>query len=233
MVRRHLIVAVILCAAFLRAGAAEPPHYTFSPQPPGQIVQSLLFYPAGEGMQSQWRAVASRVYLGGSAYQWYLSIYAIDFDTAVYHLKYRSPGDGGPLSRVTRVHGSPWLPLQTLHVVGAAELEQPSVTNLVVQSHEASADCGEAQVSVFIYDWTQQRIRRVAYASNGCALEGQIVHAASGDEIRLIGPYYAPSAPLCCPTKVRAVAYLRNRNGKWVESPSYFSVTVPPPTGPR
>ncbi len=227
MVRRNFIVSGALAVALLiPAAAAEPPHYTFSPQPPGQVVQSVLFYPAGEGMQSQWRAVASRVHLGGSAYQWYLSVYAIDYDTATYKLQYRSPAQL-PLSRVTHVRGGPWLPLQSLHIVGAAEFERASVQNLVVQSHEASADCGSATVSVFIYDWTQQRIRRVAYVTNGCALEATLVGGSSGPAIRLTGPYYAATAPLCCPTKERAVAYLRYAHGRWTETPSYFPLTVP------
>ncbi len=228
MVRKNLLVAGALAVALLLpAAAAEPPHYTFSPGAPGQIVQSLLFYPAGEGMQSQWRAVASRVHLGGSAYQWYLSVYAIDYDTAVYRLKYRSPGDGRPLTRVTRAGGSPWFPQQSLHIVGAAELAQSGVQNLVVQSREASADCGSASVSVFTYDWTRQQFRLAASVTNGCALTATLEHGSTGDAVQLIGPYYSASAPLCCPTKARAVAYLRYAHGKWTESPSYFPLTVP------
>lgn len=227
MVRRHLAAAfaAALFALASSARAAEPPHYTFSPRPPGEIVQSLLFYPAGEAMESQWRAVASRVHMGGAAYQWYLSIYAIDYDTATYRLRYRSPGSGPPLSRVTRANGSNlWFPLQTMHIVGAAELEHAGVSELVVQSHETGADCGSAEVSIFNYDWTQQRVRRIAHVTNGCALAAYIVHGSSGDAVRLVGPYYAPNAALCCPTKVRAVAYLRYQRGRWIETPSYFPI---------
>ncbi|MGH7737243.1 MAG: hypothetical protein ACREMP_05180 [Candidatus Tyrphobacter sp.] len=225
MVRGNLIAIVAaLAATALYASAAEPPHYTFSPKPPGKIVQSLLFYPAGEGMQSQWRAVSSRVYLGGSAYQWHLSIYAIDFDAATYRLKYQSPRDGGPLSRVTRVGGGPWLPLETLDLVGVAELEHPGVQNLVVQTHEASADCGGASVIVYAYDWVHRRIRSVATVTNGCALRASIVHGARGYEIVLAGPYYAPNAPLCCPTRVRARAILRYSGSRWIEIPALFTL---------
>lgn len=214
-------------AWYLFARAAEPPHYTFSPRPPGQIEQSVLFYPAGEGMQGQWRAVASRVHLAASAYQWYLSIYAIDYDTATYKLVYQSPRDGRPLVKVERAHGQYWMPLQSLHIVGVGAFEQPDVQDLVVQDHEAGADCGNATVTTFIYDWTEQRVRPVAYVTNGCELSAAVVHQPGGDAIELVGPYYAAEAPLCCPTKNRVVAYLRYRNGKWVESPSYFSLTVP------
>jgi hypothetical protein len=227
MVRRHLAFALAFAAAAcLAASAAEPPHYTFSPPPPGTIVQSLLFYPAGEGMQSQWRAVASRVHLGGSAYQWYLSIYAIDNDRAEYRLHYRSPGDGPLLSRVTRVRGGPWLPLQSLHVAGAAEIERTGVQDLVVQTHEASADCGSGTVAIFIYDWSRQRVRPAVTVTNNCALAGRIVHGRAGYDVELIGPYYAANAPMCCPTKTRAVAHLRYARGRWIETPSYFPLTV-------
>jgi hypothetical protein len=225
MVRRNLVfLAALVAGATLAVSAAEPMHYRYAPNPPGQIVQSVLFYPAGEAMQSQWRAVASRVHLGGSAYQWYLSIYSIDYDAATYRVSYQSPKDGPPLERVTHYRAGLWLPLESLHIVGAAELRHPGVTDLVVQSHEAGADCGGAEVSIFIYDWTIQKIRRVAYVSNGCALAATISHGPLGDAIELTGPYYAPGAPLCCPTKVRAVAYLRYRAGKWVETPSYFPI---------
>ncbi len=227
MVRGGLAATVLAAALLVSARAAEPPHYTFSPQPPGEIVQSLLFYPAGEGMQSQWRALASRVHLSGSAYQWHLSIYSIDYDTATYELKYESPRDGRPLPRVVRTRAGFWEPLQSLHIIGTAELSQPTVQDLVVQDHEAGADCGNATVTIFAYDPTAQRIRPVAYAGNGCALSATIEHTPSGDQIRLAGPYYASDAPLCCPTKEHATAYLRERNGKWIESPSYFALTVP------
>lgn len=221
MVRRHLIAVPVLCAmVLLNARAAEPPHYTFSPRPPGAIVQSVLFYPQGEGMQSQWRAVASRVYLGGSAYQWYLSIYSIDFDAAVYHLRYRSPGNGGPLSRVTRVRSGPWLPLQTLHIVGTAELEEAGLQDLVVQSHEASADCGDAAVTIF-------RARPVARVSNSCALAAAVKRYVFPAAVLVRGPYYSNGAPLCCPTRESVTATLRFTRGKWVEMPSLFTLNVP------
>jgi hypothetical protein len=218
-----------LCAISLGlAGAAEPPHYAFSPRPPGNIVQSVLFYPAGEGMQEQWRAVTSRVHLGGSAYQWYLSIYDIDYDAATYRLAYRSPGDASRLlSRITHSHGGPWLPLQSAHIVGVGELERAAVQDLVVQTHEASADCGEATVTVFAYDWTRQRIRPVAIVRNGCALGATLLHSEPFDAVQLVGPYYASGAPLCCPTKVRATAVLRYRAGRWVETPAEFGLSLP------
>jgi hypothetical protein len=228
MVRRSLSAVALLAAALLfSASAAEPPHYTFSPAPSGAIVQSVLFYPAGEGMQSQWRAVASRAYLAGSAYQWYLSIYSIDYDTATYKLMYQSPRNGQPLSKVARTGGGLWLPLQDFHIVGVGEFVQPAVQDLVVQDHEAGGDCGGATVTILAYDSTKQSIRPIASVGNGCELSATIEHPSSGDLIRLAGPYYAANAPLCCPTKEHASAYLLMRNGKWIESPSYFALTVP------
>jgi len=226
---RSIAFGVVLAFAMLiPVTASEPPHYTFAPKPPGSLEQSQLFFPMGEGMQSQWRATASRVHMSGSAYQWYLSIYAIDYDTATYKLQYQSPRDGAPLSRVTKASGANlWFPLQDLHIVGEAQLERPAVEDLVVQSHEAGADCGTATVTVFTYDWTQRQIRPTMRVSNGCELSASVVHLSTSDELKLVGPYYGPGAPLCCPTKESAVAYVRSINGKWVQTPSYFSLSTP------
>ncbi len=220
----RLTAAMVVSLALLPpATGAEPPHYAFSPKPPGEIVQSALFYPTGEGMQSQWRAVASRTHLEGSAYQWYLSIYSIDYDTATYHRVYQSPRDGGPALLVTRVRPSGlWFPLQTLHIVGEGQFEEPGVENLVVQEHHAAADCGSASVTVFGYDWTKMRVRAFVTAANPCALQATVEHQRGGDAIRLVGPYYAPGAALCCPTRPRVSAYLRFKDDRWVEAPSYF-----------
>jgi hypothetical protein len=220
---RAVVAAVAAGVVLAPATAAEPPHYTFSPKPPGSIVQSVLFYPAGEGMQTQWRAVSSRIHLGGAAYQWYLSVYSIDFDIATYRLVYQSPRDGGPALRVRKTPRSDlWLPLQSLYIVGEGALEEPSVENLIVQEHRASGDCGSATVTVYGYAFRTRRFGAIASVSNPCALEATIEHDASGDVVRLSGPYYAPGAALCCPTKPRASAYLRFKGGRWVEAPVYF-----------
>ncbi|MBV9264336.1 MAG: hypothetical protein JO324_08440 [Candidatus Eremiobacteraeota bacterium] len=60
-----------------------------------------------------------------------------------------------------------------------------------------------------------------AVLSNPCDLDAQI----QGDHLTLQGPYYSSSAPLCCPTKPRAIATLRYRSGAWIESPRYFKLT--------
>jgi hypothetical protein len=226
MVRRHVAIAMLAVATALRASASEPPQHSFSPQPPGTVVQSVLFYPEGEGTESQWRAVASRVHLGGSAYQWYLSIYAIDARTATYHLKYQSPRDGVPAVRVEKRASALWLPLETVHIVGEAQLEQSSVENLVLEAHQASADCGSGTMTIFGYDWSKRRIGPIATVSNPCELLAAIVRGGQVDAVRIAGPYYAAGAPLCCPTKPRVSADLRFVRGKWVEQPNLFSLTI-------
>lgn len=220
-----LIAALVLV---LPAGAEEPPSYTFSPLPPGTVVQSQLVYLAGEAMHSQWRAVASKKLLGKNGdntfYQWYLSIYAIDGTT--YKLKYQSPSNGGPLSKVTKAAGGPvmWFPFQTLQIVGSAELMQPGVQQLVVQSHETGADCGSAVVTVFATDAKQNVVPAVSLR-NGCDLSATIVHGSSGnDTIALSGPYYGPNAAMCCPTKPKATAVLAYRNGTWTQTPKYYDL---------
>jgi hypothetical protein len=133
------------------APAEEPPHVTFAPPPPGSVQQSQVVYLAGQAMHSQWRGVISKRIAGkGSSltfYQWYLSVYAIDGTT--YHLRYQSPRDGGPLSKVEKASGGDmWYPLQSASIAGTAQLMQPGVEQLVVASHETGADCGSAVVTV-------------------------------------------------------------------------------------
>lgn len=226
MKRWHL---AILCAVMLAAPAraAEPPLYTFSPQPPGTIVQSQLVYLAGEAMHSQWRAVLSKKLLGSENnkpfYQWYLSFYAID--GTVYRLKYRSPDSPVPFSRVTKVQGaSLWFPVQDAKIVGTGEFMGPGSQQLVVQSHEAAADCGTARVDVFYFGSAMQAVMTTLSVRNSCDLSASVVHGAHGDSLQLTGPYYAANAPLCCPTKPKVTATLHFNNGSWTQQPQYFKI---------
>jgi hypothetical protein len=222
------MLAVVALVAPVSIRAAEPPNPTYSPAPPGSVAQSQLVYLAGDGMSSQWRGIASKKTVGTSAqgqafYQWYLSIYAID--GATYHLQYRSPGNGGPLSTVTQAHGAQlWFPVQTLSIVGAAELMQPAVQQLVVESHEASADCGSSTVTVFATKGG--KVVPAVSVRNGCDLTAKIVTVAGHAAIELSGPYYAANAALCCPTKPKATATLQYRNGAWSESPKLFDLYI-------
>jgi hypothetical protein len=226
-----LSIAALALALSLPAAAAEPPNPSFAPPPLGTVVQSQLVYLSGEAMHSQWRAVASRTTLGHAygttLYQWYLSIYALD--GATYGLKYQSPAGGGPLSKVTQASGSPmWFPLQTLAIAGAGEFVQAGVQQLVVQSHEAGADCGGATVTVFGVNASGSVVPAVS-VRNGCALKATIAHAktpGARDAIVLSGPYYNAKAPLCCPTKAKATAVLSYRNGKWSVKPNYYEIFV-------
>ncbi len=222
-----LAAAAIGLLAMLPAVAAEPPAVTYAPKPPGTIVQNQLVYLAGEGMQTQWRAVASKRVVGtGNAqtfYQWYLSIYAIDGTT--YHLKYRSPGNGGPLANVTQAHGAKlWFPVAQLAIVGAAELMQPGIQQLVVQTHQAAADCGSSAVTVFTTK--NAKVVPAVSVSNGCDLSAKIVKVKGATAIALSGPYYGANAAMCCPTKPKASAVLRYVHGAWKESPNYFPLAV-------
>lgn len=226
MIRWHLAVlcSIVLCAS---GRAAEPPHYTFSPEPPGTNVQSRLVYLAGEGMHSQWRAVLSKKLLGsGNAtpfYQWFLSFYAID--GTVYRLKYRSPDAPVPFGRVTKAHGaSLWVPVQDARIVGTGEFMGPGAQQLVVQSHEAAADCGTARVDLFFFDAAMETVMTTLSAQNPCNLSASVIHELHGDSLQLTGPYYAPKAPLCCPTKEPATAMLQFNNGTWYEEPPYFKI---------
>ena len=187
------LIALALCVSTLPLRAAEPFHTTFSPQPPGTVVQSQLVYLAGEGMQSQWRAVLSKQLLGTGGdikfYQWYLSIYQID--GATYKLKYQSPMNGGPLAKVTKVDSSMWMPSQSAKIIGVGELMQPSVQQLVFTSHETGADCGSETVSVFSYDSKKDKVVPAVTVQNGCDLKTKIVTAKDGSaSLQFTGPYY-------------------------------------------
>src|SRR5947209_14054306 len=88
-----LAVSVGLISPAAPLTAAEPRHPVFMPAAPGVMVKSQLFYPAGEAMHSQWRAVMTKELVGKgstqSFYQYYLSIYQLNGNT--YKLRYQSP----------------------------------------------------------------------------------------------------------------------------------------------
>ena len=224
------LAGAALCFGLLApTGAEEPAHVTYAPAPPGAVSQNQLVYLAGEAMHAQWRAVASKQLIGQgngtSFYQWYLSVYALDGST--YRLRYQSPANGGPLSKVTQASGGAkmWFPVQTLQIAGTGEFQKPGVQQLVVSSHEMAADCGSAVVTVFAAGANGAVVPAVS-VRNGCSLKATITHATTPgarDAIVLSGPYYNATAPMCCPTKAKAAAVLSYRNGRWTETPKYFA----------
>lgn len=225
---RSVVALAIFAAVELGgvAGAEEPPGFTFSPVPPGAVVQSSLVYLAGEAMHTQWRTVLSKKHVGigtdGTAfYQWYLSIYAID--GATYHLKYQSPRDGGPLTVVAKASNAQlWFPVQSAKIVGVGEFMGAAAQQVVVQAHEFAADCGSSTVAVFAYDPKGGKPFPSAVATNGCELSASVVRAGELAALRLSGPYYGRNAAMCCPTKPKATATLKYLNGRWTEKPNYF-----------
>jgi hypothetical protein len=235
VLRLGFLAATFVASSLLRGAtpliglADEPAHYTFSPVPPGVIVQNVKFYPAGQAMHSQWRAVASRKLLGTTGHfvydQWYLSIYAI-MPNGTYRLQYQSPGTDNFLSVVKKYSSSTWLPQQSLKLVGVGQFVQPAVEYLVAEQQEASADCGGGEVAVFHYNWTTQRIEKSITVLNNCELNAAVIRDRQGDAIQLTGPYYGPTAPMCCPTKAKATAILRYANGKWTMKPNYFTISA-------
>lgn len=220
--------ALFLFAAALPVTAEEPPHPTYDPAPPGTVVQSQLVYLAGQAMHSQWRGIVSKKLVGTSAgmsfYQWYVSIYQIDGTT--YKLRYQSPRDGGPYDKVEKANdASMWFPSQSGSIVGAAQLMEPGVEQLVVATHQTGADCGSADLTVFRYDSKTNKVVPALAIQNGCDLSAKIVPRSNGlASLQLNGPYYGPQAAMCCPTKPKATATLKFANGKWVETPSYFKL---------
>lgn len=204
------------------AVAAQSSNLTWMPPVPGTIVQQSPVAFNGEHAASQWRAIVSKQLVGSGNgerfYQWYLSIYVPR--QGAYRLRYQSPKGGGPLSHVEQANGSKmWFPIADIRIVGTAQLMRPGTQQLVVQSHEMAADCGSAAVTIFSSKPGDSAGAAVT-VGNYCDLQAKI--AAGGSSIELTGPYYAANAALCCPTKSRASATLRYRDGKWSESPNYF-----------
>jgi hypothetical protein len=216
-----------LVGAICAVGAfAQPLRGALLPLPPGASVQNSAVYLNGQTMNGQWRAIASKKLVGASNgtefYQWYLSIYALRGEA--FRLRYQSPTNGGPLSRVTQASGAKmWYPVQELRIVGAATLMGGSVQQLVVTSHEMAADCGSSTVTIFA-SAPGGSVSPAVSAENPCDLSATILPGRTA--IALQGPYYASNAPLCCPTKPKAGATLRYRNGRWVETPNYYKLYI-------
>ncbi|HZV76253.1 MAG TPA: hypothetical protein VFF63_00685, partial [Candidatus Babeliales bacterium] len=126
---------------------------------------------------------------------------------------------------VTKASGAAlWFPVQDAKIAGAGEFMGAGAQQLVVQSHEAAADCGTARVDVFFFDAAMQMVMTTLSVENGCDLSASVLRGSGGDALRLSGPYYAANAPLCCPTKASANAILKFHNGNWSEQPSYFKI---------
>jgi hypothetical protein len=218
---------MMIHAAFTLLLAALTPHLDVAP--PGQPVQTVVAYLTGEAMHSRWYVVASRKLVGKNmgktpVYQWYLSFYEPDGNDGG-KLVYQLPnGSQELLSQVTKAHGAQmYFPMQQLKIVGAAEFERYGVQDVVVWDHQAGADCGTADVTLFgadVHGHVEQRV----HVENGCDLDAAIVHHGEFSAVQLAGPYYAPNAPLCCPTKARATAVLSYSHAAWTMSPRYFVI---------
>jgi len=222
------IAALTLTCGGVRASVV------FDDKPPGTIVQDVTAYLSGEAMSSGWRVVTSRVMVGRQngkdpAYQWYVSVYHFQPTGVFAKLVYRSPGaqNDNVLSRVEKAKGAQlYFPIQTVNVAGAGEFRRQGVQDVVIVAHEAGADCGSSTVSVMGYNAAARRIEPRVQITNGCELQAAIVKSGSMRAIRLTGPYYSKTAPLCCPTKPRAVAMLAYRNGAWSVRPNYFMISA-------
>jgi hypothetical protein len=220
-------LSLVLLAACASASAATP---KYNMPPPGAVVQDVVVYLSGEGMSSQWHVVSSRVAVGRQngkqiAYQWFVSIYAPVGNG--WNLKYRSPGGGTTLLlKVTKANGAQlYFPMQSVKIVGGAELEQPTVQDAVVQVHESSADCGSSTVAVI---GALPSLHPAIHTTvvNGCDLQASIVKYGQMQAVQLTGPYYGPKAAMCCPTKPNATAKL-TYSGQirgWSVTPNYFKL---------
>jgi hypothetical protein len=223
-------LSLVLLAACSSVGAKQ----MYNNPPPGAVVQDVVVYLTGEGMSSQWHVVSSRVRVGKQngkeiAYQWYLSIYAPVGNG--WNLKYRTPGGGTTLlSKVTKARGAQlYFPMQSVRIVGGAELEQPTVQDAVVQIHESAADCGSSTVAVLGVTGRSFVVGPRVRVTNGCDLQASIVKYGQMQAAQLTGPYYGPKAAMCCPTKPKATAKLTYSGSirGWSVTPNYYTIHSP------
>jgi hypothetical protein len=224
------LLFVLTLIVFTSAAAAAAPTPQYNVAPPGQVVQDTVAYLTGEGMNSAWHVVASRKLVGRQmgktpVYQWYLSFYAPAQNGV--KLVYQLPNNSHELlSRITKAHGADlYFPQQDVKVVGAAEFQRPGVQDVVVWDHQAGADCGTADVTVFGADANGHVIQRV-HVENGCALQAKIVKRGALSAVQLTGPYYGPKAAMCCPTKPNANALLSYSGGTWSVTPNYYIISA-------
>jgi hypothetical protein len=226
--KRIFSIILLLALSAASAGAATRPHYDVAP--PGQVVQDTVAYLSGEGMNSAWLVVTSRKLVGKQmgktpVYQWYLSFYAPSPNGA--KLVYQLPNKSHELlSKVTKANGADlYFPQQDVKIVGAGEFEQPGVQDVVVWDHQAGADCGTADVTVFGADRSGHVVQRV-HVENGCELQAKIVKHGALSAVQLSGPYYGPKAPMCCPTRPKATALLSYSGESWNVTPNYYIISA-------
>ena len=224
-----VIATLALCAATASAAVPKNPHLNVAP--PGQVMQRTVAYLTGDGMHSMWYVVTSQKLAGKNMgktpmYQWYLSFYAPDGDDGG-KLVYQLPNSSHELlSQVTKAHGAEmYFPMQDVKIVGAAEFEQPGVQDVVVWDHQAAADCGIADATVFGAN-TKGQVEQRVHVENGCDLDAKIVKHGSLSAVQLSGPYYGTNAPLCCPTKPHATAMLAYKSGSWSVNPNYYIISA-------
>lgn len=229
--KRLVYALVLLSFSAASAGAAVPANPHLSPAPPGQVMQRTVAFLTGDAMHSMWYIVASRKLVGKNmgkvpVYQWYLSFYAPDGEDGG-KLAYQLPDKQGTLlSRVEKAHGAQmYFPQQSVKIAGVGQFEHPDVDDVVVWDHQAGADCGVADVTVFGANTKGQVIQQI-HVQNGCELNAKIIQRNGADAIALSGPYYGPNAPMCCPTKPKASAMLVYKNGDWKMTPNYYTVSA-------
>ena len=237
---RPILSSVVLLAIF---SAQRPAHgdgaSTFDFPAPGIVAKQQVAYLIGDAMNGRYLAVASRVLLAPARgryspaqYQPYLTIYAQQPGGEItWKRVYQSPSVVDRLKLIPRstrpAPNAPYFPQTSLTLVGAAEFMQPAIQQLVITVHSASADCGGANTIVLGMDRPAHLVRRVAY-QNSCSLSAKIKSTAPDRpaSLLLMGPYYAASAALCCPTKPHATATASWTRLGWKQRPSYFK-TLP------
>ena len=223
MVRRHLVILGSFAALGCAVALAQKPS-VLNPPPPGTVVQNVAAYLAGDAMHSRYQVVTSRKQVGTpQEVQWTLSVYGPAASGLA--LQYQSPSASDPYGLVPKleqgVGTKMYFPRETLKVAGKGELMGEARDQVLVLVSAAAADCGSVTLAVLDAQGGSPHVS--ARVENPCDLRAKVQHHT----IVLSGPYYNKSAAMCCPTKNHAVATLRYVDGRWVEKPAYFKLSMP------
>ena len=198
--------------------------------PPGTVVQRLSASLDGTS-SPPYLAIVSSKKVGTSGTQpiaqLYLSLYREIGRSGTYKRVVQSPGPADPLKLVPPVlfmNGGaiPASGASNVTIVGSERLDgdtPPGSAQLVVSVHEQKADCGIVQTYVLETRAVGLPLVLVS-VSNYCSLSASLAPPA----LVLKGPYYSPTAALCCPTTPSVSAKLTYAKGTWTLAPPYFTV---------
>jgi hypothetical protein len=217
-----ILAATVVTVGGLTWGSLEYP--IFDPAPPGKIVQQLRASLTGKWppeivVLTKTTKVNADPEGQKQLSQDHLIVY--QYGLGKWHQLDALPrsGDTRESFIVPTLSMYPMPIIMETTITGAADFLGDSHDQLVIDEYMESGDCGGTTTSVLSLDETKLRV--VIRANDDCSMSSSV----EGKLIILSGPYYAITAPLCCPTIEGAKATLSFQNQRWQESPAYFKVS--------